>query len=68
MTAPNRAINPVVKTIILLFNDSELSDPSSYKFPTVTFSQIVYTPNLTEKEYKKVLNGIDDLIDEFVAE
>lgn len=58
----------VVKTIILLFNDSELSDPSSYKFPTVTFSQIVYTPNLTEKEYKKVLNGIDDLIDEFVAE
>lgn len=58
----------VVKTIILLFNDSELQDPSSYKFPSVTFSQIVYTPNLTEKEYKKVLNGIDDLIDEFVAE
>ncbi len=58
----------VVKTIILIFNDSKLSDPESYKFPTITFSQITYTPNLTEKDYKKVLNGIDDLIDEFVAE
>ena len=58
----------VVKTIILIFNDSKLSEPEAYKFPTITFNQIAYTSNLTEKDYKKVLNGIDDLIDEFVAE
>ncbi len=58
----------VVKTIILIFNDSKLSEPEAYKFPSITFNQIAYTSNLTEKDYKKVLNGIDDLIDEFVAE
>ena len=58
----------VVKTIILIFNDSKLSEPEAYKFPTITFNQIAYTSNLTEKDYKKVLNGIDDLIDEFVSE
>ena len=58
----------VVKTIILLFNDSKLSDAKPYNFPTVTFSQITYTQNLGEKDFTKVLNGIDDLIDEFVQE
>lgn len=58
----------VVKTIILIFNDSQLQEPQEYKFPAISFSQITYTENLTEKEFKKVLNGIDDLIDEFVAE
>ncbi len=58
----------VVKTIILLFNDSKIGEPSAYNYPSVTFSQITYTPNLTEKDYEKVLSGIDDLIDEFVQE
>ncbi len=58
----------VVKTIILLFNDSKLSDAKPYNFPSVTFSQITYTQNLGEKDFTKVLNGIDDLIDEFVQE
>lgn len=58
----------VVKTIILLFNDSKLADAKAYNFPTVTFSQITYTQNLGEKDFTKVLNGIDDLIDEFVQE
>lgn len=58
----------VVKTLILLFNDSKLKEPEAYKYPTVTFSQITYTPNLTQNDYIKVLDGIDDLIDEFVQE
>ena len=58
----------VVKTIILLFNDSNLGAPELYKYPSVTFTTITYTPNLTEKDYERVLNGIDDLIDEFVQE
>ena len=58
----------VVKTVILLFNDSKLADAKPYNFPTVTFSQITYTQNLGEKDFTKVLNGIDDLIDEFVQE
>ena len=58
----------VVKTVILLFNDSKLADAKPYNFPTVTFSQIAYTQNLGEKDFTKVLNGIDDLIDEFVQE
>lgn len=58
----------VVKTIILLFNDSKLAAAKAYNFPAVTFSQITYTQNLGEKDFTKVLNGIDDLIDEFVQE
>lgn len=58
----------VVKTVILLFNDSKLADAKPYNFPTVTFSQITYTQNLGKKDFTKVLNGIDDLIDEFVQE
>lgn len=58
----------VVKTVILLFNDSKLADAKPYNFPRVTFSQITYTQNLGEKDFTKVLNGIDDLIDEFVQE
>lgn len=58
----------VVKTVILLFNDSKLAVAKPYNFPTVTFSQITYTQNLGEKDFTKVLNGIDDLIDEFVQE
>ena len=58
----------VVKTIILLFNDSKLADAKAYAFPSITFSQITYTENLTQKDFEKVLNGFDDLIDEFVQE
>ncbi len=54
--------------VISLFNENEIGKAENYKYPEVVFSTVTYTPNLTEKNYKRVLNGIDDLIDEFVAE
>ncbi len=58
----------IVKMVIILFNGAKVAEAQDYKYPTVTFSTVTYTPNLTERNYKRVLNGIDSLIDEFVLE
>ncbi len=39
-----------------------------WKAGAFTPSEITYTQNLGEEKFKRVLDGIDDLIDEFVAE
>lgn len=43
---------------------------NNYEWKTGTFTptEITYTQNLGEEKFKRVLDGIDDLIDEFVAE
>lgn len=64
----NAETSSVVKTIILLFNDSKIGEPKAYAFPAITFNQITYTQNLGEAEFTKVLDDVDDLIDEFVQE
>lgn len=58
----------LVGTIILLFTPSKLDAPQVYAYPDVAKTVVQYTPNLTEDNYKKVLNEIDDLLDDFVKE
>ncbi len=58
----------ILKTIIMLFNDSTIKDAALYKYPELTFSTITYTENLTEEDFTKVLEDVDGLIDEFVQE
>lgn len=58
----------LVGTVILLFTPSKLDAPQVFSYPDVAKTVVQYTPNLTEDNYKKVLNEIDDLLDDFVKE
>lgn len=58
----------LLRTVILLFSPTEPGTASAMVYPAVTSTKVDYTPNLTEKDYKKVLNEIDDLLDQFVEE
>ena len=58
----------VVGAIILLFTPAKLSAPEMMIYPSVAQTVVQFTPNLTEENYKKVLNEIDDLLDDFVKE
>lgn len=58
----------IVGSIILLFNPTEIGRAEGMIYPSVTTATVQYTPNLTKDNYEKVLNEIDDLLDEFVKE
>ncbi len=58
----------IVGTIILLFTPAKLNAPEMMLYPEIVQTVVQFTPNLTEENYKKVLNEIDDLLDEFVKE
>lgn len=40
----------------------------AWQTPTFTPASITYTPNLTAEKYQRVVDGIDELINEFLAE
>lgn len=40
----------------------------TWTFGDFTASQVTYTPNLGREKYQRVVDGIDDLINEFIAE
>ncbi len=58
----------LLSAIILLFTPSKLSAPELMVYPEIAKTVVQFTPNLTEDNYKKVLNEIDDLLDDFVKE
>lgn len=58
----------IVATLIHLFTPSEVGEAGEFSYPSVTAAVVQYTPNLTKENYEKVLNEIDDLLDEFVKE
>lgn len=58
----------IAATIILLFTPAKLNAPEMMLYPAIAQTVVQFTPNLTEDNYKKVLNEIDDLLDDFVKE
>lgn len=58
----------LVGAIILLFTPAKLNAPEMMLYPAVAQTVVQFTPNLTEENYKKVLNEVDDLFDDFVKE
>ncbi len=58
----------IVGTIILLFTPAKLDAPQLMLYPEIAQTVVQFTPNLTEENYKKVLNEVDDLLDDFVKE
>lgn len=58
----------LVGAIILLFTPAKLNAPEMMVYPAIAQTIVQFTPNLTEENYKKVLNEVDDLLDDFVKE
>ncbi len=59
----------LVSLIISLFNQTgPLINDSQWAFPQFTPGQVTYTPNLTAEKYQRVADGVDELLDQFVAE
>lgn len=58
----------IVKTIILLFTPTEPGSAQAMLYPDIIPTSVVYTPNLTQENYEKVLKEIDPLLDDFVKE
>ena len=56
----------IVGAIILLFTPAKLNAPEMMLYPEIAQTIVQFTPNLTEENYKKVLNEVDDLLDDFV--
>ena len=54
--------------VSLLTSEGGKKNNYEWKAGTFTPTEITYTQNLGEEKFKRVLDGIDDLIDEFVAE
>ncbi len=58
----------LVGAIILLFTPAKLDAPQMMIYPEIAQTVVQFTPNLTEENYQKVLNEVDDLLDDFVKE
>ena len=58
----------IVGSLILLFTPSQPGNAEGMLYPAFSPSSVQYTPNLTEENYNKVLNEIDDLLSDFVKE
>ena len=59
----------LISLIVSLFNQTgPVINDSQWSFPQFTPGQVTYTPNLTAEKYQRVADGVDDLLDEFVAE
>ncbi len=59
----------LISLIVSLFNQTgPVINDSQWAFPQFTPGQVTYTPNLTAEKYQRVADGVDDLLDEFVAE
>ncbi|MBQ3136682.1 MAG: hypothetical protein IJB74_04280 [Clostridia bacterium] len=59
----------LISLIISLFNQNgPVLNESQWGFPQFTPGQVTYTPNLTAEKYQRVADGVDELLDQFVAE
>ena len=63
----DKETDALVGAVILLFTPAKLNAPEMMIYPGVA-ETVQFTPNLTEDNYKKVLNEVDDLLDDFVKE
>lgn len=64
----SRDTTDLVNMVVSLFNPVGCGSPKQLSYPSVTSVEVSYTPNLTEENFKKVLDNIDGVIDEFVKE
>ncbi len=54
--------------VSLLNQTGAVINDSQWAFPQFTPGQVAYTPNLTAEKYQRVADGVDELLNQFVAE
>ena len=58
----------LVATLVLLFTPAEIGNAEKMIYPSFTKGSVTNTTSLTDKNFEKVYNEIDDLLDQFVKE
>lgn len=58
----------LVAMLVLLFTPAKLGAPEAMVYPAFTKGSVQNTTKLTDKNFEKVYNEIDDLLDQFVQE
>ncbi len=59
----------LISLLVSLLNQSgAIINDNQWAFPQFTPGQAVYTPNLNAEKYQRVADGVDELLDQFVAE
>ncbi len=58
----------LVAFLIRLFSPAPLPAGKALSFPSFAPQSVTYTPNLTQKDFEKVLDEIDELLDEIVVD
>lgn len=58
----------ITAMFVLLFTPAEISAPEAMLYPAFKAGSVQNTTKLTDKNFEKVYNEIDDLLDQFVKE
>ncbi len=65
----SKETDELISLMVSLLNQTgALINDSQWVFPQFTPGQVAYTPNLTAEKYQRVADGVDELLDQFVAE
>lgn len=64
----NKDTEALVATLVLLFTPAEIESAQEMVYPTFNKGAVSNTTKLTDKNFEKVYNEIDDLLDQFVQE
>ena len=65
----SKETDELISFLISLLNQTgAVINDSQWSFPQFTPGQVTYTPNLTAEKYQRVADGVDELLDQFVAE
>lgn len=61
--------NELLSIVLSLFNQTgPVINDSQWAFPQFIPGQVTYTPNLTAEKYQRVADGVDELLDQIIAE
>ncbi len=68
-TLLSKDTDELIRMLVGLFNaEKAITNEYMWSFGDFTPTVVEYTPNLTKDKYQRVVDGIDDLINEFIAE
>lgn len=65
----SKPADELISLIVSLLNQKgALINDSQWAFPEFSAPQVQYTPNLTAEKYQRVADGLDELLDQLIAE
>ncbi len=68
-TILGKETDSLISILVSLLNQSgAIINENQWAFPAFTSGQAAYTPNLNAEKYQRVADGVDELLDQIVAE